>query len=1470
MIKVRIFILFIFCGLSTWVMAQKTVEFSKDPKIFATQLKEFFAQDNHPEVKQVMDDFLELWGKNNAFTPSEQAKIIDHALFMQKQKLKVYPDFLTYIRLMNVYKTSKIPETKLDQYHEVALSILQSKAKKNYKDFNLSIENLFAGIFLYKSDIRSWHASNDVYDIAFDKEPVITFPKMDLQLLTRGGDTMNIFETAGSFYPLSNKFNGSGGTVLWTRVGFEKEKAYATLNKYRLDIRNSEYRADSVSLFFPKVFDKPITGKIDDKATTEYLGRKSSYPRFQSYQNVFTIKNIFDNVDYHGGFTLEGAQIQGTGNDTDRAAIIFYRGNKIVMRALSKSFTIAPDRISALKSAVSIYLDQDSIYHTQAYFTYIEKSRTVTIGRDNVGLYSSPFYDSYHQFEFSTGNLIWNIDSSTIYMKTIANPGGATSFESSEYYTEGKYLGEQGILDYNPIERLRRIALNEKKRIFTEAELAGQFNTKPEFLSSLMFQLAREGFVFYDVDGHKITIKDKLVHYSEAANKNADYDIIHFESIISKLPNAALDLNSNDLIIQGVPYLNISDSQNTFFIPKDQVVTIKKNKDMKFVGQVHSGRFDFYGTEMTLNYAKFKIDLNNLDSVKFKYPEFDKSGKQVGMRTIQSTIQNVNGYLYIDEPGNKSGKKLNPDYPIFECNKESYVYYQKPTIFNNVYDKERFYFKIDPFIIKNLDKFTAEGLRFPGAFTSADILPVFRNELTIMEDFSLGFITNTPAEGWALYKTKGTAKGTFKLSNKGLREDGEADYLDAKMYSDNFIYFPDSMNSNTKTFDIPQIAGGKFPPMAGADLYNHWMPYNDSLYIIHKKSPLSVYNGKIDFAGDLVLTPQELVGIGNMKYQDLDIDSKAFAFLPKNIKTKDGNLKIKAETGTKSAVDVKNITADVDLEKDFGTFNTNDDTAKVNLPSNRFATTLNNFTYDIKNKEVNFVKNDKIPEEDAYFVSQNPDQNGLKFNSEKAIFKINKQTIKAEDVPHINIADAKIYTPNKEIQIEKEGTIGAIKGAEIFADGETKLHRIYNAYVNIFGSNKFTGYGDFDYLDKNDKVYKIYFSDIRIDENGHTVAKGEIKDTANFFLAPGIRFSGTANMLSIRKSLQFDGYILPDHQMAGLRSEWTKMTDTIDPKNVVINIEHPVGKDGHEIFTGVFVAAGKNMIYNVMYGKKMSPEDAAVFTTNGMLYYNEKTGEYVVGPKAKIQPEGGDTSAVGNVFRAMPGQKKVSAEGSFDFGAQLKHVEVKTAGLYKYDYTDTSNVFNVAMIVNFPLHDDVYKIMIDTILDVAPGLFDVDNNKSYLVNAFGVLIQNPKDREKVMSDLSGTGVVPVVDETNKMFVFTELNMTYFDTSHSFVSMGDVGLANSKQSMINKKFKGVVEVRKSSSGDKFSLIIGNSNGGYYYFSYLNGVLGYQASDQAYTDKIKETEPKFLKANKGLSLRLATVREVNQTFRKSRRK
>jgi hypothetical protein len=703
------------------------------------------------------------------------------------------------------------------------------------------------------------------------------------------------------------------------------------------------------------------------------------------------------------------------------------------------------------------------------------------------------------------------------------------------------------------------------------------------------------------------------------------------------------------------------------------------------------------------------------------------------------------------------------------------------------------------------------------------------------------------------------------LSNKGLRADGEVAYLSSTTMSKSFVFFPDSMNTKSESFDIPQIANGKYPPISGKGVYQHWMPYNDSMYVYKVKDPILVYNGKIDFSGSFILTPAELVGNGNMAYQNLNLSSTAFAFLPKNIKTQSGNVNIKSEGGGgKAALTAENVTADLDLTKDFGRFQNNVDTSKVFLPSNKFATTLNNFTYDITKKEVNFTKAANQAEEDAYFISNNPEQDALQFKSKKASYNLTNQNIKAQGVPFLVIADSKIFTPNKEIQIEKEGNLGSIAGAEIVTDEESENHKIYNATVNIFSQKKFTGFGDYDYVDITKKKYRITFSDIRVNEQGNTVAKGTIMDTSNFFLGPNVRYSGSVNLLSTRKELAFDGYMLADNKVKGLRTEAVKVSEIIDPAKVFFTIDAPLGKDGKELYTGTFISSDSSKIYNLLFGKKKNPTDVAIFTTTGTFLYDPTDEEFVYGPRVKAMPDPGDGSDMkeGNIFRFSPSKNSVYTEGNYNLGFQNKTVSMAAAGNYNYLYSNNSNVFDLVMLVDFPMADDPAKIMTDSLLDHGTALEDLQLNRPEVYEPVFTLVKNKKDKQKALDEITANGVIPQNDDLNKTFVFTDLKMRYVDSLAAFVSTGKFGLANAKKVIINKTIGGVIELSKDKEGNHLSLLIEPVEGSYHYFGIVNDNVNYLSSDLIFVDKTTETANKLEKSNKGLRLKLATVKEASR--------
>ncbi|MEG2071175.1 MAG: hypothetical protein RR034_07365, partial [Bacteroidales bacterium] len=88
------------------------------------------------------------------------------------------------------------------------------------------------------------------------------------------------------------------------------------------------------------------------------------------------------------------------------------------------------------------------------------------------------------------------------------------------------------------------------------------------------------------------------------------------------------------------------------------------------------------------------------------------------LRRVNSTIEELAGTLYIDKPGNKSGMTDFPDYPIFEARKGGKVFYDHPYTLNRAYTRDRFYYVVDMFRIKNLDNFEIDSMKFSGELVS--------------------------------------------------------------------------------------------------------------------------------------------------------------------------------------------------------------------------------------------------------------------------------------------------------------------------------------------------------------------------------------------------------------------------------------------------------------------------------------------------------------------------------------------------------------------------------------------------------------------------------------------------------------------------------------------------------------------------------------------------------------------------------
>jgi hypothetical protein len=1434
---------------------------------FIAELKSIMSTDNRAESQKALSIFTKGW-EEEKISQSDKDAIVQLAVLMDEEKLRAN-DFLSLMNVINATLEKPDNAKYLNEFFIKSKDLIINN-KKNFPKFCSLLADLYQYNSIYFTESRKWILSDIDYDLKIvDNDFELSFKDVDLILYTQG-DTSLIEKTSGTLYTQNNTWVGKSGFVYWTRVGFDRSEIFAKLKNYSFSVKNSEFSADSVDFSFPRAFNKPILGKLSDKGATTNRGLESSYPRFISYQSVFDIKNIFPNIDYKGGFSMQGAQILGTGTEESKARITIKQNNKPKLRAYSTSFSITDEKIAALKSNVIIYIDKDSIYHTQLIFNYLESKRTVSLSKENLGLSSTPFFDTYHQIEFGVDNMKWNIDDYEMEFYSISNPERPMPVLSSQFFNINEYDRVQGGLTYNPIKKLKTLSDNSRTRTFTVQEIADYYNNKPEFVKQQLLLLAVEGYLFYDAEREVVVLKDKLFHYFLSSYKLSDYDNIQFESVLKDRTqkNAILDLKSNELKLNGVKNVVVSDSQATVFFPKDGNLVVRKNRDMNFAGQVRSGRFDYWGDSFVFNYDKFLVNLENIDSVKFKFPRYNDKGDFLGLQQVQNTIEKVSGTLFIDNEKNKSGNKIFEQYPIFDCTKKSFVYYDRKYIYDNVYDKEKFFFQVNPFRIDRLDDFTADSLKFPGTFTSADIIPVINYELTIQEDFALGFIKETPMEGYKLYKGKGIAKnGKLFLSNKGFRGDCEVDYLVSQSYSSNHVFFPDSMNTKANKFEILANSSTKYPQVLGADVGTHWMPYEDSMYVNKKKEAIGVYEGKIDFDGDLVLTPTELVGIGEVNYQNLSLTSDNFAFFSKNVKSTSGELAIKTLSGKGNAVTASDVNSDIDLTKDMGYFQTNEDTTRVLLPSNSFATSLNNFTYDFNEKQVNFVQAEGQSAEDSYFESLKGDAKGLRFESSNAKFEIKDEEIFAKGVPYIIVADAKIFTPNEEILIKKDGSLGSYEGSEIITPIEEETHKIYDAFVNIFSSEKFTGYGYYDYVDKEEKTYKVKFEDIRVDENLHTIAVAKIKDNDNFFVTPFIKYKGDITLKSVAEFLNFNGFVKPEHKVEYLNTSWLKISDSLDPLSINIKVTGGVTEDGSTLHTGIYRNPKTLKQYQLLLGKKQNKEDVAVLDVTGNLTYDDVDNKFIVANEKYINTflESGDfdfgETGV-NLALLNLTNNQFELQGRFDLNLKLKHATVTSGGNFVSNPNRKNGTYNMTLLVNFPFDESNIKMMADSFIDNAFDANVAENELEHLPNAIASIINDDKDRITCVSDIMGTGIIPMVKETQKTFVINNAQFIYVDTLNAFLSFDSISVGSVGTITVDKKLNGSIyfEYNTEKSADQMVILIESAMGSFHYFSYKDGKMNYLSSDLDFLDMVKLNSKKVLKSNKGYSLSEASLEDA----------
>ncbi|MDI9341452.1 MAG: hypothetical protein QM534_12855 [Sediminibacterium sp.] len=1478
-----LFIVFAIC-LSFFTKAQKFTQFANDTGKFITDLNTYFIENtvNKEEAAAYIREFSKLW-KENIIAGYYKQIAIKTSNAMLVKRMKPYPFFYSYFNSMISCIKNKQPEENYKNWQTCVDKILAGKSNRGIQDFFEMSENIFKNLTFYSSPSYQFRTVETDYKFDYDTIPKVTFGKITLIGINPRGDSIAIEETQGVYFPTSGKFSGKGGKVSWERCGLTAD-VYATLKKYTIDCKTGQYTSDSAIFTGKQYFDKPQFGKVSDRIITE--NQEPTFPRFDSYSKRLLVKEIYPDVDYDGGFGMRGPKFVGSGTASNPARIIVKRNKVKFLEVSAGAFGMNKEKIVAPSGSIKFFLDKDTIYHPGLSFTYQVDKRKVTILRGEDGLQKTPFANSFHKFDMHFEQIVWNIDEPKIDFNFLPNNfQGEAFFESQDFFNGQKMEYIRGNDPISPVAKMIEYSeKNNKLTTFSVTDLAKYIKYMANDLRPIIFRMAIAGLIDFNPESDIITIKQKLFDFQDNIKHKHDYDIITLHSVLPGKDNATLNLinNSYDIKVRGVKSVLLSDTQKVFMFPKNGEITLKKNRKMEFSGTVASGKFEFIGKDYLFDYEAFKINMKTIDSIKIYVESFEPDvNGDIPFRKVQTVIENVNGELRIDAPRNKSGWGKSPTFPSFTSFKESYTYYDKRSIFKGVYNRDKFYFKLDPFGIDSLDNFRNEGLVFDGEFVSSGIFPTFREKLTLQKDYSLGFIRQTPPGGFPVYGGKGNFNAEIRLSNKGLRGGGDLAFSASLSKLPDIIFFPDSANGVATTFDVKEQENPvEFPVAHGDTVKIHFRPYKELLQASDIKKPFNTYKESVQFKGRFDLTNKELTGKGRVDFEKADLSAKKILFVRRKFFSDTADFHLKAFDEEGFTFSTVNVNSKIDFDKREGEFISNGKGSYVRFDKNQYIAYMDRFKWFMDQEDIELGDTQKKLEVDPNageggldlegpeFISVHPKQDSLRFFAPGAKYNLRKYIIKCKNVPFINVADARLFPKNGDVTIFKNAVVDTLKDASILANTVTKYHNIRNVTANIYGRRSYLAKGEYQYLDENNNPYIINFEKIKPDTTGQTISEGVISEKANFKFNDYFSFAGKVYLLASQQFLIFDGGTKIVHACNKFSKSYLLFSGEIDPKNIYIPIpKNAIDVAGNAVGSGIIYNPDTNMVYSAFISPRGARSAKDVIVGDGVLTFDKESNEYQISNREKLD----QMALPGNYVSLNVNSCDVFAEGSFDVGADFGQVKLKTVGNAIHKTQSDSAFFNFMMTIDFFFDNGAIKKMAkDAELfmgQLTPTPFEGDLFSHGLIEILG------KDRgDRALSELNLYGNYKrFPDEFEKVLVFNDVKMNYNKKARAFLSEGMIGLGNIQKTEIFRYVKGFIQMKKQrAGGDVLDIYLEFDPTTWYYFTYYKGTMLAVSSNNAFNNDIKELKGKNKKqdVDKGPSFRfdLANPKKKDDFLRK----
>lgn len=1430
----RIFFTTFFSILLMSMKGQKLRSLSADTALWQSQVFEILKDQDKDRAAKVVQTLSPVLSGGNLTLETFDIIVKTSNTFLKKRLLD--PDVWENWFKVIAYLTEKEKPKYALAFHTDFETFAQKNPNRAIRDYISVVKGVFLDGELYNDGQLRW-AFTGAFEFEFEKDPLFKLEKTDLYA-TFKGDSTYIEKTKGDYNPKSLIWTGYDGFIYWERTGLSRDSATAQFQNYQINVAKAFFDADSVTLYTKVYLSEPVKGRFEERLSSRNTPESANFPRFYAYRKDIVIKNIVNNVDYIGGFSVIGSGIFASGTPEMPASFIHYHNKKPLLIVRGERFSLKPNLFTSEAVQLSLHLDGDSIYHPRLYYRLIPDNKSVTLIRQSEGLGLSPFIDSYHKLVMQFQTINWILGEEKILLSNL-NQGleVPATFESAHYYREERMDQLRGLSEKHPLIEVVEMSKYFGSEVLDADKVAEYLRINPQNGRIFLMNLAVEGFLKYDLNTHRATILPRTYEYIDNYLDKRDFDVIRFVSSVSGSPNATLSLLSHDLTINGVNVVALSDSQQVGLFPADRKIVMHRNLNFDFTGRILAGRFSFWGREFKFKYDAFIIDMPTIDSMRFAVESFEKDASGiVSLVNVQSVLADLSGQLDIDKPNNKSGRKSYAEYPIFKSLKESYIYYDKPTIHNGVYNKKDFFVRLEPFSIDSLDNKRTEGISFNGTLVSAGIFPDIQQVIKVQRDYSLGFELETPVTGLLAYGGKGKFTQKLSLSNKGLRGDGRIDYLSSQAVAKEFFFFPDSTKAIDVAYVIEEDSKYNVPHVVVQKATLHWEPKRDVLITQNTISPFEMYDDiQMKANGKLTLSPGGLRGDVAIAFQNAEMKSRDFSFGRREFLADTSNFRVRPYESGPWVFETLAASSVVNFDKMRGSFSLHSPSQYMKFPEHQYIAYMDFAEWHISEKSIEVMKKSEMPS--SRMISTRRDQDSLQFTAGSVKLKMEENFLEVFKAFEIEVADASIFPDTGYVVIDPQAQMRTLKNAVIIANRNTKYHKFEKATADITSRKNYTGNGFYEYIDMDHTVWPIFFDVISVNRQGITNATATISKEDAFFLSTYFAFYGTALLTAPEKQLTFDGYTLIQHTCDRIQTDWFPFKSIIDPNNIVIDLPETADElSKARVFNGIYIANDSTSGYSAFLSKESARADLELILAGGQVYFDKSLNSYIITTAEKVK----NPNAKGNYLALNIKNCEMYGEGRLSFGDRTGLVDIDAYGTIRHKLSNDEITIDMWMGFDFHFNDDVLKAIAQTLKE-ATDLPSADVGRKAFSIAVNEMLEG-RERDRFMDELKKTGLP---DRLPKPFqstiTFSDIQLKWNPETNSFYSDGPIGIGSIGKVQINKRLNGILEIARKRRGDEITLYIDLGRKDIFFFQYRKNLMEFYSPRQELMDMITSTKP-----------------------------